>query len=75
MLCPKCLPFDLSLLFPFDSSAIVAHLFVLFRSREDIAKGSKEEPHGHVTSVSVLRTHRKLGLATTLMKNAGFSVS
>lgn len=29
----------------------------------------KEEPvHGHITSISVLRSHRKLGLATRLMQ-------
>lgn len=26
------------------------------------------EPHGHVTSLAVLRTHRKLGIATKLMR-------
>eukprot|EP00770_Monocercomonoides_exilis_P009050 MONOS_9004.1-p1 / transcript=MONOS_9004.1 / gene=MONOS_9004 / organism=Monocercomonoides_exilis_PA203 / gene_product=N-acetyltransferase complex ARD1 subunit / transcript_product=N-acetyltransferase complex ARD1 subunit / location=Mono_scaffold00357:1695-2381(-) / protein_length=165 / sequence_SO=supercontig / SO=protein_coding / is_pseudo=false len=31
---------------------------------------AKDIPHGHITSVSVLRTYRKLGLATTLMKMA-----
>eukprot|EP00274_Cyanoptyche_gloeocystis_P002575 CAMPEP_0196654664 /NCGR_PEP_ID=MMETSP1086-20130531/4395_1 /TAXON_ID=77921 /ORGANISM="Cyanoptyche gloeocystis , Strain SAG4.97" /LENGTH=221 /DNA_ID=CAMNT_0041986561 /DNA_START=203 /DNA_END=868 /DNA_ORIENTATION=- len=28
------------------------------------------EPHGHITSLAVLRTHRKLGLATKLMNAA-----
>jgi ribosomal protein S18 acetylase RimI-like enzyme len=27
-------------------------------------------PHGHITSLAVLRTHRKCGLATKLMKAA-----
>jgi len=29
--------------------------------------GSEEEPHGHVTSISVLRSYRRLGLAKKLM--------
>ena len=32
---------------------------------EDIADG--DEPHGHVTSISVLRSYRRLGLAKRLM--------
>lgn len=30
----------------------------------------KEEAHGHITSLSVLRTHRRLGLANKLMLNS-----
>ena len=29
---------------------------------------SKEEKHGHITSVAVLRSHRKMGIATRLMQ-------
>ncbi|GFR52192.1 hypothetical protein Agub_g14730 [Astrephomene gubernaculifera] len=36
--------------------------YVLAKMEEDAA-----EPHGHITSVAVARTHRKLGLATKLM--------
>lgn len=32
---------------------------------EDVAEG--DEPHGHVTSISVLRSYRRLGLAKRLM--------
>lgn len=32
---------------------------------EDVADG--DEPHGHVTSISVLRSYRRLGLAKRLM--------
>lgn len=35
--------------------------------------GREEEasvPHGHITSLAVLRTHRKCGIATKLMKAA-----
>lgn len=33
-------------------------------------EGDGKELHGHITSLSVLRTHRKLGLATKLMRAA-----
>ena len=39
--------------------------YVLAKMEEDAA-----EPHGHITSLSVLRTHRKLGLAALLMAAA-----
>jgi len=29
--------------------------------------GANDEPHGHVTSISVLRSYRRLGLAKKLM--------
>ena len=32
------------------------------------------EPHGHITSLAVLRTHRKLGLATKLMQASAESM-
>lgn len=35
--------------------------------REGEEAGSSTGPHGHVTSLAVLRSHRKLGLATKLM--------
>mmetsp|Transcript_8498 Transcript_8498/g.20398 ORF Transcript_8498/g.20398 Transcript_8498/m.20398 type:complete len:130 (+) Transcript_8498:99-488(+) len=37
-----------------------------------LAKMEEEatEPHGHITSLAVARTHRKLGLATRLMQAA-----
>ena len=37
------------------------------RREEDPADG---KPHGHITSLAVLRSHRKLGLATILMESA-----
>mmetsp|Transcript_37827 Transcript_37827/g.89434 ORF Transcript_37827/g.89434 Transcript_37827/m.89434 type:complete len:216 (+) Transcript_37827:120-767(+) len=37
--------------------------YVLAKMEEDAA-----ESHGHITSLAVLRSHRKLGLATRLMK-------
>lgn len=42
---------------------------------EDLTSG---KPHGHITSVAVMRTYRRLGLAEKLMKqsrNAFFSHS
>ncbi|GLC43018.1 N-alpha-acetyltransferase 10 [Pleodorina starrii] len=38
--------------------------YVLAKMEEDAT-----EPHGHITSVAVARTHRKLGLATKLMSS------
>lgn len=36
----------------------------------------KDEPvHGHITSISVLRSHRKLGIATKLMRASQFAMS
>ena len=32
--------------------------------------GDYEPPHGHITSLSVLRTHRKRGIATALMRRS-----
>merc|ERR1711990_1329128 len=37
--------------------------YVLAKMEEDV-----EVPHGHITSLAVLRSHRKLGLATKLMR-------
>lgn len=39
--------------------------YVLAKMEEDASV-----PHGHITSLSVARTHRKLGLATSLMRAA-----
>lgn len=46
-----------------DSGKVVG--YVLAKMEEDGAVG--EEPHGHITSLAVLREYRKLGLATKLM--------
>ncbi|KAG8471032.1 hypothetical protein KFE25_009453 [Diacronema lutheri] len=42
--------------------------YVLAKMEDDVADGS--EQHGHITSLAVLRSHRKLGLATKLMSAA-----
>lgn len=39
--------------------------YVLAKMEEDA-----KPPHGHITSLAVLRTHRKSGIATDLMKQA-----
>eukprot|EP01101_Sappina_pedata_P006258 TRINITY_DN3073_c0_g1_i1.p1 TRINITY_DN3073_c0_g1~~TRINITY_DN3073_c0_g1_i1.p1 ORF type:complete len:166 (-),score=74.56 TRINITY_DN3073_c0_g1_i1:120-548(-) len=40
--------------------------YVLAKMDDDAEK----EPNGHVTSISVLRSHRKLGIATKLMRQS-----
>lgn len=42
--------------------------YVLAKMEEDLKDG--EVPHGHITSLAVLRTHRKCGIATKLMRQA-----
>ena len=47
--------------------------YVLAKMEEDQEESEKEKnpaPHGHITSLAVLRTHRKCGLATNLMRQA-----
>ncbi|THG97140.1 hypothetical protein EW026_g4797 [Hermanssonia centrifuga] len=39
--------------------------YILAKMEEDV--GSEDEQHGHVTSISVLRSYRRLGLAKRLM--------
>ncbi|RPD67339.1 acyl-CoA N-acyltransferase [Lentinus tigrinus ALCF2SS1-6] len=46
-----------------DEGKIVG--YILAKMEEDVPEG--EEPHGHVTSISVLRSYRRLGLAKRLM--------
>ena len=42
--------------------------YVLAKMEEDT--GSSTPPHGHITSLAVLRTHRKRGIATSLMRRS-----
>jgi ribosomal protein S18 acetylase RimI-like enzyme len=46
------------------SSKINLHLVYIYREEEG------PDVHGHITSLAVARTHRKLGLATKLMSAA-----
>ena len=41
--------------------------YVLAKMEEEPADGI---PHGHITSLSVMRTHRRLGLAEKLMRQS-----
>ncbi|KAF9693738.1 hypothetical protein EKO04_008528 [Ascochyta lentis] len=50
---------------PYDPPKIVG--YVLAKMEEDPADGI---PHGHITSLSVMRTHRRLGLAEKLMRQS-----
>jgi len=42
--------------------------YVLAKMEEEPADGVQ---HGHITSLSVMRTHRRLGLAEKLMRQSG----
>jgi len=46
-----------------DNGKIVG--YVLAKMEDEVAEGGLQ--HGHITSLAVLRSHRKLGLATKLM--------
>ena len=50
---------------PYDYPKIVG--YVLAKMEEEPADGV---PHGHITSLSVMRTHRKLGIAEKLMRQS-----
>ncbi|KAJ4986206.1 n-acetyltransferase complex ard1 subunit [Stagonosporopsis vannaccii] len=50
---------------PYDPPKIVG--YVLAKMEEEPADGI---PHGHITSLSVMRTHRRLGLAEKLMRQS-----
>ncbi|KAF1928532.1 N-acetyltransferase complex ARD1 subunit [Didymella exigua CBS 183.55] len=50
---------------PYDPPKIVG--YVLAKMEEEPADGV---PHGHITSLSVMRTHRRLGLAEKLMRQS-----
>lgn len=51
-----------------DAGKVVG--YVLAKMADDEEESAGKPPHGHITSLSVLRTHRKLGLATKLMNAA-----
>jgi ribosomal protein S18 acetylase RimI-like enzyme len=45
--------------------------YVLAKMNDEKSKDPDEEPpHGHITSLAVLRPYRKLGLASQLMEQA-----
>jgi ribosomal protein S18 acetylase RimI-like enzyme len=51
-------------LFCHDATSVRPHVDNLSREEE---VGPDDPPHGHVTSISVLRSYRRLGLAKKLM--------
>ncbi len=54
-----------------DNGKIVGYVM----AKMDDEDSEKDEPsHGHVTSISVLRSHRKLGIATKLMRASQFAM-
>lgn len=54
---------------PYDYPRIVG--YVLAKMEEDPPDGVQ---HGHITSLSVMRTHRRLGIAEKLMKQSRMSL-
>lgn len=50
---------------PYDYPKIVG--YVLAKMEEEPTDGI---PHGHITSLSVMRTHRRLGIAEKLMRQS-----
>lgn len=44
--------------------------YVLAKMDDESEANEKEDVHGHITSLSVLRTHRRLGLAKKLMDHS-----
>ncbi|EGP83008.1 unnamed protein product [Zymoseptoria tritici ST99CH_1A5] len=50
---------------PYDAPKVVG--YVLAKMEEDPSDGIQ---HGHITSLSVMRTHRRLGLAEKLMRQS-----
>jgi N-alpha-acetyltransferase 10/11 len=55
---------------PYDYPRIVG--YVLAKMEEDPPDGVQ---HGHITSLSVMRTHRRLGIAEKLMRQSRMSLS
>ena len=53
-----------------DDGKIVGYVLAKLEENEDESKMEGKPNEAHVTSLSVLRTHRKLGLATKLMRCA-----
>ncbi len=49
-----------------DNGKIVG--YVMAKMEDDEDKDKEGGVHGHITSISVLRSHRKLGIATKLMR-------
>lgn len=52
-----------------DSGRIVGYVMAKMEDENE-----NEVVHGHITSISVLRSHRKLGIATKLMKASEYAM-
>ena len=60
-----------------DSGKVVGYVLAKLEDEDNEKNKAKMEkpgyrPEAHITSLSVLRTHRKLGLATKLMRVAHY---
>lgn len=55
-----------------DDGKIVGYVMAKMEDDEDNQKDG--QIHGHITSISVLRSHRKLGIATKLMKATEYAM-
>lgn len=55
-----------------DDGKIVGYVMAKMEDDEDNQK--ETHVHGHITSISVLRSHRKLGIATKLMKATEYAM-
>jgi peptide alpha-N-acetyltransferase len=49
---------------------VLAKLYFIFINHREEDEDNPKLIHGHITSISILRTYRKLGVATKLMQNA-----
>jgi ribosomal protein S18 acetylase RimI-like enzyme len=55
-----------------DDGKIVG--YVMAKMEDDEENEKNGATHGHITSISVLRSHRKLGIATKLMKASEYAM-
>jgi ribosomal protein S18 acetylase RimI-like enzyme len=55
-----------------DDGKIVG--YVMAKMEDDNEEKEGAVAHGHITSISVLRSHRKLGIATKLMKASEYAM-
>lgn len=55
-----------------DDGKIVG--YVMAKMEDDEDKDKDGAIHGHITSISVLRSHRKLGIATKLMRASNYAM-
>jgi peptide alpha-N-acetyltransferase len=56
-----------------EDGSIVGYVMAKMEDDEE-KEGKNGEIHGHITSISVLRSYRKLGIATKLMKASQYAM-